>query len=690
MPLMHNGPQSICIIERLTLKVWFLSIMPILIQQKQKKNFITCLIFDGSWIANLIAALICRIIDVAVAKFDYNIVEARDKNGVSIRLKIAYRDMANVQTDIINDTIYQQVITYAKAIPGLEKYLEKSTALYDPVGIESLNYIWNALLLVHVAEWKKRELNSSEATCTLFIKKRQWFWVIEKYAKAYGVELKSINFVNISKTKLKKIIKESPFFNYLSKFKHTLKHHKHIKYLRLCDRRKADHPYLSIEYYGHFNTDNQELYSDLFFWQQSALKGKDILLFFGRVGDTIDQNMIKKLKELCIKPIIPYFSDGYKKLFLSQELTENCNYFIKNIRNDNPETIWLKKKINDFSSQKKYWMDLFDKHKIKIYTHWYKYDADHIPIAEALRETGGVMALYQRSYEALPTPETTVYTDIQFSFSNLTTEIEKQNRSSIRYQVITGYLGDHRFPLLHKQSQLLRNLLKKNGSKTIYSFFDENTADDSRWFPGHNFTSENYAFILEQLLKYEWMGLVIKPKNPRTLQSRLGPVANLLEEARRTGRCFVYEAGPIQGSYPPAAAALASDIAIHEFLSSGTAGIESALCGIPTLLLDREGWPLSNLYALGVGKVVFTDWDSLWKATIDYRTSDGNTQGFGDWSPMLNEIDPFRDGKAANRMGTYLMWLLEGFKAGQSRETIMADAAERYVKRWGTDKVTGI
>jgi hypothetical protein len=57
---------------------------------------------------------------------------------------------------------------------------------------------------------------------------------------------------------------------------------------------------------------------------------------------------------------------------------------------------------------------------------------------------------------------------------------------------------------------------------------------------------------------------------------------------------------------------------------------------------------------------------------------------------MLDELDPFRDGGAAERMGMYLKWLLEGFRAGLGRARVMADAAQRYTDRWGKDKVTQI
>jgi len=39
-------------------------------------------------------------------------------------------------------------------------------------------------------------------------------------------------------------------------------------------------------------------------------------------------------------------------------------------------------------------------------------------------------------------------------------------------------------------------------------------------------------------------------------------------------------------------------------------------------------------------------------------------------------------------MGTYIHWMLQGFVNGLDRETVMADAAERYCAEWGSDKVS--
>ena len=139
-----------------------------------------------------------------------------------------------------------------------------------------------------------------------------------------------------------------------------------------------------------------------------------------------------------------------------------------------------------------------------------------------------------------------------------------------------------------------------------------------------------------------------------------------------------------------AAAALAADVAIHGHFFAATAGVESALTGTPTLMLDREGFSTSPLYKLSLGRVIFKNWDDLWKACQDHWNAPQGMPGFGDWSSVINDIDPFRDGRAAERMGTYLEWIMEGFKAKLPRETILADAAERYSEMWGKDKVFSI
>ena len=54
---------------------------------------------------------------------------------------------------------------------------------------------------------------------------------------------------------------------------------------------------------------------------------------------------------------------------------------------------------------------------------------------------------------------------------------------------------------------------------------------------------------------------------------------------------------------------------------------------------------------------------------------------------MIDRLDPFRDGKAATRIGSYMTWLIESLDAGTPRQSAIKQAHERYAGRYGWDKI---
>jgi hypothetical protein len=352
---------------------------------------------------------------------------------------------------------------------------------------------------------------------------------------------------------------------------------------------------------------------------------------------------------------------------------------------------WLRQQVRSYRLDRAFWEEAFGSQNLRLYITWYRNTQTHCAMADAMEQVGGVTAVYQRSYETHPSVETTTAADIMFAFGPGSAWIESESGSSIPYYLSVGYLGDHRFPLLRESARLIRRQLEAAGARRIVAFGDENSRDDARWHTGHDLERDNYGFLLERLLAEPDIGLVIKPKTPHSLRRRLGPVAKLLAAAESTGRCIVFQqGGRMQGAYPPAAAALAADVMIHGHLNAVTAGLDAALAGVPTLLVDRVGWHASPLYELGVGRVVFTDWNSLWQACREQWNWPGRADGFGDWGQVLDRIDPFRDGRAAERMGSVIGWLIEGFRAGLPRETVMADAVQRFAERWGKQWVGAV
>jgi hypothetical protein len=383
-------------------------------------------------------------------------------------------------------------------------------------------------------------------------------------------------------------------------------------------------------------------------------------------------------------PEMPIYHHHFQKV--------DCNFIRNELRGIDQIQArnWLYEQSRTYFEQKQYWVGLFKQYGIKLYTSWYKYGARHCVITDALREIGGISTIYQRAIEEFPSAETIVDVDVLFSFSAMAADIERKSLSKIPYLVVTGYLGDFRIDLVKDMAREVRATLHKNGAQKIITFFDENSSSNTRWYIDHDFMRVNYEFLLNKVLEEPWLGIVFKPKTPHTLSQRLGPVNELLQKAKQTGRVYIFDQGSVQGSYPPVLAALASDIAIHGHCCAATAGLEAALAGVPTILIDREGWPHSMFYKLGKNKVVFNEWPDVWQACKDYLRNPSGMEGFGDWSPIIDELDPFRDGKAALRMATYLQWIHEGLNKKLPREIILSDCAERYAKQWGRDKIFSI
>lgn len=662
-----------------------------------------CYVVDGSPIILSVAKISARLVGVTVERLEFRLVDVKDTQGLMIQLRISFQDLAQVQQEVTNSPEFQQIVDEQSSTNLMRLFLAKSIAGYP---LSQRGSMAHFLFLVQVCAWKIRQDYGQSEIPVLFAERRPWMGVLEKYADNNGVSILSVR----PSFGLKGAISGKIPSGLMGVFR-ILRHDHSLTRLRSMakglffrasvnsvasprvsgNEQGKSSPRLAMEYYGNLNLNEPERHSDLFFWQQSPIEGKDVLVTFAIPRTPLDSAKLEELEAHGMQavalhpaataiPTVPLFLKAKRPRGNALGLTSNQSL---NAR-------WIHERYLDYKSLRSLWSDIFSASDVKIWTTWYKYDANHCSIADAIKDLGGISTVYQRAFESFPSPETTIGADIVFGFSPRVAEVESQSGSLVRYHVATGYIGDHRFELLRKQSKTIYENLKSNGARHILAYTDENSSSFSRWSADHLFTQQNYQFLLEKVLNEPWLGLVIKPKVPNTLRMRLGPVNELLKRAEATGRCHLFDQGDFLGSRPPSEAALAADIAIHGHLCAATAGMEAALAGVPTLLIDREGWSVSPLYRLGVGQVVFTDWDDLWTACLQHWASIDGTPGFGNWSPLLNELDPFRDGGAAKRMGTYLHWLLEGFQAGHDRESIMADAAQRYCDIWGNDKVTTI
>ena len=688
-------------IEKLTVGSWMFYLFPYFLRKSRKTSLLLHYV-DASHLGLLLSCFMARSIKAEIKRLDFSLFDAKDQNGDLLWWKVAFEDLVDVQKHMREHPEFRNVIRNDGTEDKMLLFVMRRVLYFDlsPFGLTRI------LLLIRVASSKQEPAKQKPITMFFLSSQRPWLTEVGKWAQKTNVHIIPMGGgINFS---IPKIILQFGYIKYL--LKQLMYYWMAVKYKTrriissgksLYNAPPADSSLesfsskIAVEFYGHLNLFSPNLHSDLFFIQQSNISKQDVLIYFQHpdfLASDKEWNEIKKYgmsavvinSRAAATPHVPVFN------YRGQRVKIDCPKNITDKHSDLAIRKYLYTQITDFHQQRDYWINFITRHNIKMHVSWYKYESSYLPLADALHATGGVGVVYQRSFEHASNSWTVSAAEVVFGFSKLGAHLGKDVDSIIPYYVVTGYLGDHRFPLVQKEANGIKGRLRSSGAKRIITYFDESSVDDDRWNIGHKVTQENYAYLLNKVLETPWLGLIFKPKKSSSLRKRLGDAADFLRRAQETGRCFVFEEGNIFGSYPPAAAALAADVAIHGHFFAATAGVESALTGTPTLMLDREGFSTSPLYKLSLGRVIFKNWDDLWKACQDHWNAPQGMPGFGDWSSVINDIDPFRDGRAAERMGTYLEWIMEGFKAKLPRETILADAAERYSEMWGKDKVFSI
>ena len=94
-----------------------------------------------------------------------------------------------------------------------------------------------------------------------------------------------------------------------------------------------------------------------------------------------------------------------------------------------------------------------------------------------------------------------------------------------------------------------------------------------------------------------------------------------------------------------------------------------------------------ELYAWGEKKVIFNDLYEMVESIMKFKYNPLSNPDLGDWSTHLSEIDPFRDERGGERIGTYIRWLQKGFEEGLERDASIAQASQKYADAWGEDKI---
>ena len=592
--------------------------------------------------------------------------QIRAENNELQRLRIYREDLVIINQRIKENQNFKTYSEQGHLPERLENYILRGLTGGE---ISVKGTINRSLFLIQVLAWHMRSKKTNEVN--LFLEDRTWIPILREFAHKENINLfVTRNFLLIIFNKLKIIFSVSnyPRLYFLLK---------NLRYFSFdIQKIKNDLPTIFVEGRGDIHFKNDGNNSD-FFWEMNSDFRKDRIIYHHK---THEQK--RALNQYGIRSISgnAKFGDAF------DVLKYKGNKPLSLLKKEYSEINYL---INTYQSNYLHWRSLFRKYNTKVHFSWYKFDKSHMAIADAIKSVGGVSILWQLALNAIQETMCKTDTDILFSYSSHCANIDKKINSSFKFNIITGYPKDYAIKASFKSSLELRNLLYSNGAKNIVSVLDENSLADSRWHTGHKLQRENYSYILENLLKKDDMGLIFKPKRFIDLKERLGgDVWSLLQKGVETGRCFIFdETKGFTTLATPIVASLASDLCIHSHLCAGSAGLESALTGTPTILIDRESTPVSILNKLKKGSVVFDNWPDAIDALNIHFSSQNKDEEFGNWSSIIDDLDPFRDGLGAMRMGNFLESMFKGFDKGLKREDVMNLAVKEYSDKWGSDKI---
>jgi hypothetical protein len=444
---------------------------------------------------------------------------------------------------------------------------------------------------------------------------------------------------------------------------------------------------------------DQSRRSDIAWFPESEIRAEKILMYF----DTIDLTTLKPVSEgtlavvektgfkwLTLRPgITARWAETYWKPTNREIGLEGSSLsFGEAMGGDDLAEYWAADVARELAYQVGYWGAFQRKHRVRVQVVTEEGYIGNIAQSIAIEaDKYGILVGKQRSELAL----TDIYGffphDVHFVWNKRAAVHIKKTHSKTRNAIVVGHLHDRTFRDAEKVGGKLRAELEDSGAHFVLALFDNTHSYDTRISP--RMVEAFYRKFLNWLLEDDSLGLLIKSKKSKVIGT-LPQIHTLFSEAEKTGRCIRLTN---EFSRLPTEAATGADIAVG--VSISTPIIESALAGCRGihwdalgLLRSRESAEASHeFYQWGFESIIFEDIDRLIGALKIFKSKRDTSSSLGDWTPFLDELDPFRDGKAGERMGSYIRWCTEGFDAGLDREQVMQKANALYAERWGADKV---
>ena len=548
--------------------------------------------------------------------------------------------------------------------------------------------IFNDLLTANVVDWLSNNKQSElygKSPVLLMEKKSYWSYLVLDHLKSKKVSFKIFRQLNLKRNK-------GILFVY-----HLIK--LFVELIRLLvtghiSKELSGKAKIGVPFYGNQNFTNfLDLRNYYLFWfYKSEINPENILIYVPDAKFELSDREVSNIKKANFNIIycptritrrrnvnVPIYQCSFKVVsLLFQYLKQLIKIYIYASGRFAKEQ-W--KILALLLVQLPYWEDFFTKNNIKIKFRFH----DIFSVRDIAAKLSGVITL---SYHYSNHSELSVLhqdiCDIFFVWGKRHQQCFSTENSAIKYLIQTGYMFDYTFAPKKRESIAIRGSFMKQNVSFIVGIFSENIS-----FYLRKAQLEFYKKILDFAVQHPDVGIVVKPKKENDEMSlrSVEELNNVIEMLELQGRIIFLD----RMKYP-VEAGFASDIVVGTIPDS-TAGLECALAGIPMVIYDctHSGEKSHHLYNIGgYNKIIFGDIQYLLSAIDNIRKRPGSKPGFADWSFALNITDPFRDGKANQRVAGYIKTLLLASNNGLSKGEVIEAANRAYAEEYGSDRVTSL
>lgn len=668
--MVHDGKKTKYFLCRYIKLKYIINLL--LYERLFRKNNIVICFFQPNKLAALLEKF-GKTGDSFLLHLNYDISQMRNVDGVPLLNASAREDLYGVIEKI-------QVENLLKYLNDKLSTIKKDLALYIRQRIAF--DIYHDLLLANVAHWlaTNKESKLYNKHPILIIEKRNyWICLVLDYLKRKNVQYKIFPAIDFKKNK-------GILFSYYA-VKLCIELAKAIVVTPKKNETSGDVK-IGVPFYAFQNfTEYYDLKNYYLFWfEKSGIDPEKILIYIPEREINISDEEINNIKKakfnivFCPTRItrkrkcdVPIHRCSLKASSLLIQYLAQIIKIYKHSKNRSMKEQW--KILTLLLIQLPYWEDFFQSNNIKVKFRFH----DIFGVRDiAAKLSGTVTISYHYSDHSDARIVRDEVSDVFFIWGKKYRNCLSMAHSTTKNLIITGYIFDYTFDRLKSRAQLIKDSFN---NRVVYLI---GVLSENLGFYLAKTQMKCYESVLEYTVNNSDVGLIIKPKKEND-DSRLktaDETKDFVDVLIKQDRIKFLSSGKY-----PVEAGLASNIVIG-MIPDSTAALEGALAGVPTVIYDCTNSGESHpLYISGHNKIIFNNMDQLLNMINSDKKNPGSISGFADWSPILMDIDPFRDGKANIRIGFYIKTLICKLDDGLTKDDVIKTANETYANEFGWDKV---